>query len=128
MGLPRGRLLVNRDLQSIAASCATENWDGYNAEPIPNGVIQKAQQFIDLIPKEFKNYTLAPEPCGGVEITWYLPQGQLLSVSIYHKFSIGFAYITTNLHMYGVAEFDKKIPFIIITLLKTANLRFANCN
>ena len=56
-------------IEDIRKACSEKDWDGYNAKPIPNAIIEYADKFqkYDLLPDGFEMF---PCPDGSIQFEY----------------------------------------------------------
>jgi len=69
-------------LGEIYKECSSPNWDGYDAQPISNAAYFEAMKLISLLPEEYDNPEIIPEPTGEIAFEWYRGKRFVFVISV----------------------------------------------
>lgn len=57
-------------LDEVFVECLEEGWDGYDARPVSIGAYTDIKSFLQLLPPQYSNPDIVPEPDGGMGLEW----------------------------------------------------------
>jgi hypothetical protein len=66
----------------IWQECLVEGWDGYDAKPVEERILENLIQFVDALDKDIPIPELCPEPDGEIAVEWYGKNKSTISISI----------------------------------------------
>ncbi len=113
----RANRLVER-LVEIRIGTATENWDGYNAIPIPDGVFLNSELFIRALPSPIRTPDLVPEASGDLGFEWRDSRGYVFVVSVSSSDVITYAGVLSGgRKVHGEERFVEGIPESVLQIL-----------
>jgi hypothetical protein len=98
-------------LHTMAAECASANWNAEDACAINPLALFYAENFIRALPQSIPLPEFAPEPDGSVSLDWIPSQNRLFSVSVGANNRLAFAWLDGSDKGHAVACFDgDRIP------------------
>lgn len=115
---PRHRPL-HQELFRIYRDCLEENWDGYDAAPIPPGAFKEAKKIISLLPLDLPLPEIEPESTGEITFEWYKNQRNLFVIGVGGKETITYAGLFgQHAKARGAEYFKDELPSVIIQNIK----------
>ena len=108
---------VLEDLEKIRSTCSEEGWDGFDATPISDSVIQQAKAFLSTMPLDMHPIDVSPEPDGHISFEWYRATTRVLSVSVSPSGDMHYAAIIGPAKSYGTEPFTGVFPCQISGLI-----------
>lgn len=112
------RAALLEELNEVHEDCSTEGWDGYDASPLSKEAHLEAQKLSKIIPMEFPNPEIVPEPGGDVGFEWYMGKGFSLILSVNGSRSITYVARIGKNETYGREELVESFPETILHILK----------
>lgn len=101
------------ELAEVAEECKTQNWDGYNAEPINRQSIELAHKFLEALDLGMPGPEIGAVPDGCVTLDWFSRGNQTLSITIGADGTLYYAAEFGGNDLNGTACFvDEITPFI----------------
>ncbi len=101
------------ELDEILEECAEPNWDGYGALPTSKDAFKEVKDFLSLLVAEIPSVIIpeiTPEVDGGLELEWYNPEGEELTLSFNGRNVITYSGIfSDNAETLGTDPFDMKL-------------------
>lgn len=97
-------------LYDLRGECASENWDGYGAQPVDSNSFNEAERFIRALPTTVSEPEVAVDPDGEIALEWYIEPRKVFSVSIGKRNEITYAGLYGPNKTYGREYFDDEIP------------------
>jgi hypothetical protein len=108
---------VLEDLHTMAAECAEDNWDGYNAVAIRPETIAHARRFIDALPLGTSMPSVGAEPDGHVTLEWHRSARWTLSASVAPNGELHYAALLGARKAYGTEPFFGDVPATVRDLI-----------
>jgi len=112
------RELLATELAKLGELCREDNWDGFNAAPVSELTLRKAQAFIEGLPDSMPRPSLGAEPDGYVTFEWHRDATHTLAVSVGSSQSIYYAWICGYSRIYGRLPPGVALTDEIITLAR----------
>ena len=110
------------ELDEILEECAEPNWDGYGALPVSKDAFKEVKVFLDLLVAEIPPVIIpeiTPEVDGGIELEWYSPEGEELTLSFNGRNVITYSGIfSDNAETLGTDPFDMKLSPTIRAIIQ----------
>lgn len=91
-----------------------KNWDGLEAEPIPEAAIQEARIFLRKLPSSIPMPEVIPEPDGYLGLEWYANKWLLYVVSFNGTGVLSCSGLIGSERIYGPRYMDEGIPAEIL--------------
>lgn len=91
-------------LHSIAAECSYPDWDGYGAEAVHLGALQRAEMFLRSLPEDFPLPEFSVEPDGAISFDWLPTRTRSFSLSIGEFDRIAYAWLDGTDRGHAVAR------------------------
>jgi len=109
------RLLEPRQaILEILAKCSRDNWNGDDAERIPQEAAARAIELLVTLPSYLPVPEIFPDPTGAISFEWYRRPKHRLAMSIYGNGSVEFAALLgLGNEIYGEARMGSALPDII---------------
>lgn len=105
-------------IEEIFSECRDLNWDGNNADPISNSVVNLAKKIVSLIPSYLPAADLSPEADGEIALEWQ-KNDRLFSVSIGENNQLSFAGIFGQEgKIHGNERYNNELPSAILDGIK----------
>ena len=92
----------------LVEECASENWDGYGAEPLSEIAAEMAADFIRALPENIPLPGFAPDPDGSISLDWNGPRYHVFSLGIGTSNRLPYAWLDGANKGYGVEYFDRE--------------------
>jgi len=105
-------------LQEIAEEHNEPNWDGYNALPVNENSLYRADEFLRMLPLNVSLPNIDVDPDGEVSFDWYNDSDDVFSISIGETGRLAFAGMFGPSEVHGVEYFNDEIPKPILLYLK----------
>ena len=90
-------------LYELAAECAAADWDGYDAEAVSQGAVERSALFIRRLPEDLPLPEISVEPDGEIALDWSPTPTQTFSVSIGTANRMACAWVNGTEHGHAVA-------------------------
>ena len=108
------------DLGRISATCDTYGWDGYQAKPVSQTALQKAQSILDDLPMWLPAPDVVPEADGEVAIEWDFGPNLIFSISVGESGKLHYAGLFGGgVERHGVEPFDGVVSPEILSYIKS---------
>lgn len=105
------------DLERVRRECSTQDWDGYNANPVSDKSYSSAMQFARLLPAEAPSPDICADPKGNIMFEWEKERGYVFSVIIGDR-KLFYAGLFGTEKFHGKADFGEEIPNDILNSIK----------
>jgi len=111
----KGLDFLYRRLFEICRDCSREDWDGYDAVPVPLSAFVEAVKVLNLLPLDLPLPGIGPEPGGEIALEWYKGKGNIFSIGIGGDETITYAGLFGHgEEICGVEDFKNELPPVII--------------
>lgn len=71
-----------QQLDEVSSECSSEGWDGANAKPVSEEVLQCAVRFLYSFSVRIEVPEVGAEPDGSITLEWYRSPNKVVSISI----------------------------------------------
>jgi len=71
-----------QQLVEVSDECSSEGWDGANAKPVSEEVLQCAVRFLCSFSVRIEDPEVGAEPDGSITLEWYRSPNKVISISI----------------------------------------------
>ena len=105
-------------LDEIFQKANIPNWDGYNAQPISKGTLNKAQEFLRALPSSTPSPEVGVDPDGDISFDWDDGRGNIFSLSINGSGRLAYAGIFGENGVHGDEQFVDVVPASILEHLR----------
>lgn len=104
-----------KSLLETYSECATDGWDGYDADAINESTYSEAVKFLNLLPSWISLPEIVAEPTGEVGFEWSNNKGNIFAASVNGAGSLAFAGLMgKGNRLHGTVNFYDSIPPVII--------------
>jgi len=98
------------ELQDTFLDCRSENWDGYEAQPVRDITFIRARNLLHALLGRFPVPTASATPYGSLTLEWIYDSSRRFIVSVGPEEQIAFAGIFGSETLQGVASFVHDVP------------------
>lgn len=105
------------DLNNLKVECSHPNWDGYNAPPLSSSVIERAKQFLNILPPDLPQPEIGASPQGNVTFAWEQAPRRIVAITISENAKIHYASLHNQRRDYGSLFFENQLDPEIYQLL-----------
>ena len=103
---PVNKAAVLREIQAVAASHASPEWNGEGAEPVSPMAARMTEVFIGALPGDIPFPEIAAEPDGSIALDWFASRERVFSLSVGETGRVAYAWHDGTDQGHGVATFD----------------------
>jgi hypothetical protein len=108
---------LHDQLIDVFGECSEPNWDGVSAQAVTQQTLMIAFNLLRLMPKRFRNPTVAGESDGHVSFEWYVSPRRILNLSISPEGKLHWAALIGSEDPRGSCQFYDEIPKTLEYLL-----------
>ena len=106
------------ELDDVRWDCSRPGWEGYQAAPVSEEAIENALRFLESLPGETGEPSVAAEPDGSISFEWHHDPYHTLSVSITSHAELYYAALLGQRVRHGSEPFFGEPPAELITLIR----------
>ena len=107
-----------RELGDAFLDCRHEDWDGYDAQPVPDEAYLQTKALLSQALSAFPAPTASANPSGSLTLEWFAAPSRRLMVSVNGEQQLAFAGLFGSETVQGTASFLDDFPLELFWHLK----------
>lgn len=111
---------IDTAIAEIRAEYSVDNWDGYGAKAVSIGTLERAREFLLMLPFAIQLPDIFPEVTGEIAFEWRTRRPSTLVVSVADTGRVIFAGRFGNATTNGVDFFSGGIPSVVLAGIRRA--------
>jgi hypothetical protein len=111
---------IDTAIAEIRAEYSANNWDGYGAKAVSIGTLERAREFLLMLPFAIPLPDIFPEVTGEIAFEWRTRRSSILVVSVADTGRLIFAGRFGNATTNGADFFSGGIPSVVLAGIRRA--------